>query len=89
MQKHVYRRTSTVGVGRSNSADPRVWHRHVRVGAALAAALLGPVGQEKGTTAGVAPARFVKADEWDWKNSPASRRNVDDNTGNPYRYMLY
>jgi hypothetical protein len=33
--------------------------------------------------------RFVKADERDWKNSPASRRNVKDNTGNPYRYMLY
>ena len=89
MQKHVYRRTSNVGVGRSNSVDPRVRHRYIRAGAALAAALLGLVGQGKGTTAGVAPARFVKADEWDWKNSPASRRNVKDNTGNPYRYMLY
>ena len=58
MQKHVYRRTSNVGVGRSNSADPRVRHRHVRVGAALAAALPGPLGQGKGTTAGVAPAHF-------------------------------
>ena len=42
MQKHVYRRTSNVGVGRSNSADPRVRHRYIRVGAALTAALLVP-----------------------------------------------
>ena len=58
MQKHVYRRTSNVGVGRSNSVDPRVRHRYARVGAALAAALLVPLGQGKGTTAGVAPAHF-------------------------------